>query len=219
MPPPVPPPRFERRRPNAGRFRGPAALAAVAAVSLASCGGESDRKRIEDAIVAKFASDDAAACTDHATERFLEQLEGARGRAAVEVCKRSAGDPGSVARSVELSSLTIDGGRATARVAIDGSRLDGQTPTLRLVEEDGEWKLDEIAGLHLKGRLLDQFESRFRSEVLSRSRLSAAQADCILQRIEAELSSAELTDLVGDELPDALRAKVEAATARCASEG
>ncbi|HEX7278124.1 MAG TPA: hypothetical protein VF255_00745 [Solirubrobacterales bacterium] len=114
---------------------------------LAACGdSESDEDKVVDVIETSVTSADPADCKELATQAFLEQTELEQGGAAVESCEESAEDTEDDPESVEVSAVEVDGSSATANVAFSGGSFDGQTLSVALIEEDGDWKMDEITG-------------------------------------------------------------------------
>lgn len=117
------------------------------ALGLVACGSsESDEDKIVEVIETSAVSDDPADCEALATQAFLEQTQFSEGKEAVESCEESAKETEDNPDSVEVSEVEIDGSDATAEAAFVGGNFDGQTFTVALVEEDGDWKLDEITG-------------------------------------------------------------------------
>ena len=124
----------------------PLALLALA-LGLAACGGgDSDEDTIVELIETSATSTDPADCEALATQSFLEQTQFSKGEEAVESCEESAKETADNPDSVEVSEVEIDGSDATAEAAFVGGNFDGQTFTVALVEEDGDWKLDELTG-------------------------------------------------------------------------
>jgi hypothetical protein len=143
-------------------------LALLALVfGLAACGGdsESDEDKVIDVIETSVTSTDPADCKELATQSFLEQTEFEQGAAAVESCEESAEDTENDPESVEVSEVEVDGSAATADVAFTGGSFDGQTLSVALVEEDGDWKMDEITGFAKfdQEKLADSFEEGLQS--------------------------------------------------------
>lgn len=133
---------------------------------LVACGdGESDEDKIVETIETSATSSDPADCKELATQAFLEQTELSEGAEAVESCEEGAEDTSDDPDSVEVSKVEVDGSGATANVAFDGGSFDGQTLTVALVEEDGDWKLDEVTGFAKfdQDRLADSFEEELQS--------------------------------------------------------
>lgn len=145
----------------------PLALLALA-LGLAACGGsdESDEDKIVDVIETSVTSTDPADCEKFATQAFLEQTELSEGKEALESCEESAKDTEDDPDSVEVSKVEVDGSSATADAAFVGGSFDGQSLTVALVEEDGDWKLDEITGFSKldKDQLATSFEEAFEGE-------------------------------------------------------
>jgi ABC-type glycerol-3-phosphate transport system substrate-binding protein len=120
----------------------------VSALALVACGsgGSGDEEKIEEAIETSATASDPANCTKLETLAFAEQSSGESGDAAVKKCEEEAKDPEGKAESVAVSEVEVDGSKATANAAITGGSLEGQTVSIALVEEDGQWKLDQITG-------------------------------------------------------------------------
>ena len=139
----------------------------VLSLGLVACGGgDSDEDKVVEVIEASATSADPADCKELSTQAFLEQTELEEGAAAVESCEESAEDTSDDPESVEVSEVEMDGSAATANVAFTGGSFDGQTLTVALVEEDGDWKLDEITGFAEfdQEKLAGAFEEAFESE-------------------------------------------------------
>jgi hypothetical protein len=145
----------------------PLALAALA-LGLAACGGsdESDEDKIIDVIETSVTSTDPADCEKFATQAFLEQTELSEGKEALESCEESAKDTEDDPDSVDVTEVEVDGSSATADAAFVGGSFDGQALTVALVEDDGDWKLDEITGFSKldKEQLATSFEEAFEGE-------------------------------------------------------
>ena len=168
----------------------PFALLALVLGLVACGGGESDEDKIAEVLETSVTSADPADCEELATQEFLEQTELEEGTAAVESCEESAEDTSDDPDSVEVSAVEIDGSSASANVAFSGSSFDGQTLTVDLVEEDGDWKLNEITGFAEfdQEQLASSFEEAFESEEDVDPQLATCFAEVIrdLPKGEAE---------------------------------
>jgi hypothetical protein len=140
-------------------------LALVFGLVACGGGGDSDEDKIVEVIETSVSSNDPADCEALATQGFLEQTEFSQGQEAVKSCKENAKDTANNPDSVEVSEVEIDGSDATANVAFFGNDFDGQTLSLALVEEDGDWKLDQITGFAKfdQERLATAFEESLQS--------------------------------------------------------
>jgi Domain of unknown function (DUF4878) len=123
----------------------PALLATVALV-LAACGGGGDDKdeaeqTVRDFVKATNDRDTETFCGELASQEFLEQSTGAKGDQAQEECRRQLeAIQGLEVELVRIRETKIDGDRATVTAVIESQ--GAPTPqTLRLVKEDGDWKL------------------------------------------------------------------------------
>lgn len=123
-----------------------ALLALVFGLVACGGGGDSDEDKIVEVIETSVTSTDPADCKALATQEFLEQTEYAQGPEALKSCEEDAEETENNPDSVEVSKVEIDGSNATANVAFIGNDFDGQTLTVALVEEDGDWKMNEITG-------------------------------------------------------------------------
>lgn len=142
-------------------------LLLASALALAACGGggSGDEEKIEETITTSVTSTDPSKCTELMTQAFVEQNSGESGEAAIKECEGEAGDTSDDPDSVEVSAIGVDGSEATAEVAFVGGGFDGQTVSVALVEEEDQWKLEEIldfAELNseaLAATLEEQFEA------------------------------------------------------------
>jgi hypothetical protein len=78
------------------------------------------------------------ACGTYVTRAYLTSAFGGRGG-----CAR-AQQPGSAARSVRIGRVSITGTRATATAVPAGGVSGGQEISVRLLREDGVWKVDGL---------------------------------------------------------------------------
>jgi hypothetical protein len=165
----------------------------VIAAALVACGDDGNSQDEDDitaAIEFATASGDPAACTKAQTQRFTEQVaDETTGEAAVKECERNAADP--VADSIEVSNIEVDGDSATAEGAITGTLFDGQTIAIVLVNEDGQWKLDEATGFvgFDRDTMLTSIEQEFGSD----PETPPKAADCVVENF-GQLSDQEIQD-------------------------
>ena len=170
-------------------------LALVAAAGFAACGsGESDEDKITSLVESAATSTDPADCKALETQNFMEQSEHAEGREAVEKCEEDTEEGVGNPDEVEVSEVEVEDEEASANVAFIGGTADGQTLEVSLVEEEGDWKLDEVTGFadfnreKLEAGLLGSLEA-------AGSELSSEQAGCIAEGIE-ELEDEEVEELI-----------------------
>jgi hypothetical protein len=178
-----------------GRLLSPAfLLLIVSALGLAACGSsESDEGKITSAIETAATSKDPASCKATQTVAFMEQTNSGEGKKAVEECEEEAEKGKNNPDSVDVSQVEVEGSAATADVAFHGGNFDGQTLAVSLVEEGGEWKLDEAKGfVHLdRGKLIGSFKKGFAES----EEIEPAVAACLIEGVE-RFSDSELEDLV-----------------------
>jgi len=112
---------------------------------VAGCGGGDDEadaeQTVRDFVTATRERDADGFCEELVTREFLEQSTGATGNQASESCKREfRALPNLRVRLVEIRRTEVDGdvARVTAVLERQGQR---QEQTLRLVKEDGDWKI------------------------------------------------------------------------------
>jgi ABC-type glycerol-3-phosphate transport system substrate-binding protein len=167
----------------------------VAALALAACGSsESDEDKIVSAIETSATSTDPADCTKFSTQSFMEQSTQESGAAAVKKCEKDAGEEENNAESVEVSNVEVEGSEASANAAITGGSFDGQTVAIGLVEEEGQWKLDEISEFvkYDSAKLAEAFEKEFEKPS---SEVSESLASCVVEAFE-EASQEEAEELI-----------------------
>jgi copper chaperone CopZ len=170
------------------------ALLAVAALTLTACGGgSSDEDKIAETIENAATTSDPSNCTELETLSFVEQNSQEQGKAAIKTCEEEAEAGEEQAEGANVSNVSVDGEKATAEVEFEGGSLGSQALEVNLVEEDGNWKLDKIAGFaNYDGKALGEaFEKQFEEEP---GELTPEQAKCISDKV-AEASQAEAEEL------------------------
>jgi copper chaperone CopZ len=172
----------------------PLALLVFASLALGACGGGSgDADKITEAIETAATSADPSNCAALETQRFDEQNSQQKGKAAVKTCEAEAEKGETQADAVNVSSVSVDGEKATAEVEFEGGPLNSQVLEFALVETEGAWKLDQIEGFaKYDGKALAKiFEGQFEAEPKGPS---PAQASCFTGKIAAA-SKAEAEEL------------------------
>jgi ABC-type glycerol-3-phosphate transport system substrate-binding protein len=167
----------------------------VLALGLAACGGggESDEDKITNTIETAATSTDPSVCTELQTLAFVEQTQGEEGKVAVKSCEKETSDGSNNPDSVAVTKVEVDGSNATADAAFVGGSFDGQTLGIALVEEDGDWKLDEATGFAKfdKAKLLAAFKSSLEEE----EGIEPELASCLFEAFE-EAEQAEVEELI-----------------------
>jgi ABC-type glycerol-3-phosphate transport system substrate-binding protein len=169
-------------------------LTITAGLALAACGSsESDEDKIAGVIETSATSTDPADCEAKLTVAFMEQSNEGEGKKAVEECEEEAKDPTGNPDSVDVTEVEVSGSEATANTAFTGGGLDGQTVVIGLVEEEGGWKLNEIASfVNLdRGKLIGAFESSLEESREGQPELG----ECVIEGFEEE-SDSELEETV-----------------------
>ena len=125
----------------------PLALLALAALAVAACGGggSSAEDEVTEVIEQAATTKDPSNCTELQTLRFTEQNTGEKGKAAIKSCEESAKEE-EQAEEAKVSNVSVNGEKATAEAEFIGGSLGSQTLAIALVEEGGDWKLDQIEG-------------------------------------------------------------------------
>jgi len=183
----------------------PTLLLALAAFALAACGdSESDEDKLVDVIETSATSTDPADCKELLTVGFLEQVEGSEGQEAIEECEEDAEDEQGNPDSVEVTEVEVDGSAATANAAFEGGDFDGQTINIGLVEQDGDWKLDQIEEFVVFDRqgILASLE-----EGLEESG-NPELGECVLEEL-GEYSDEELEEAILEGFAEAVEEAVE----------
>jgi hypothetical protein len=164
----------------------PLALLALAALMLTACGGggSSDEDKITETIETAATTSDPSNCTELETLSFVEQNTTEKGKAAVKTCEEEAEAGEEEAEGANVSNVSVDGSKATAEAEFEGGSLGSQSLEVELVEEDGTWKLDQIAGFaNYDGKALGAaFQKQFEEEP---GELEPEQAKCISGKIAA----------------------------------
>ena len=118
----------------------------LAATVLSACGSSNsnsaDNSDITAAITKAATSGDPAACTSVQTPDFNAQTNGGNGSDPTKSCEQNAAQ--TAAKTVDVTNIKVNGGNATADVAITGATLDGQTIGIALVKDGSQWKLDKV---------------------------------------------------------------------------
>jgi ABC-type glycerol-3-phosphate transport system substrate-binding protein len=180
-----------------GRLLVPAfAFLIVSAFALVACGSsENDEGKITSAIETAATSTDPADCETTQTVAFMEQSTGEEGKKeAVEKCEEQAKEGKNNPESVDVEEVEIEGEEATATTSFTGGTFDGQTLIVNLVEEEGDWKLNEAERFKNLDRekLIGGFKTGFEE---SNEEIEPKLAECLIEGIE-ESSDSELEGLV-----------------------
>jgi hypothetical protein len=167
--------------------------AAAPALVAAGCGGDDSdaENEIIAAIERSATSEDPAACTEVQTQRFTEQISEGTGQAAIESCRKAAGED--TAESIEVSNVEVDGNSATAEGTLTGGFFDGQTVEVALVEEGDQWKLDKLIRFVEFDR--DALNAAFVKAIAGDPETPAQVRDCLVTQLES-VSGQRLQDLV-----------------------
>jgi hypothetical protein len=111
-----------------------------------SGGSPADEAAIEETIRKASTTNAPTKCTELQTEHFNEEggrLTATQGLIACEQVNEEGSAP---ANKVEVTSIDMEGNKATAEAALEGSTLNGQTLEIELVKEGGKWKMNQFVG-------------------------------------------------------------------------
>lgn len=168
-------------------------LSALALAACGSSGGSDETSEVEAVIKTSATSTDPADCAKTETQQFMEQVSQESGKAAVKQCEKEAEEEEG-SESVVVSNVEIDGSSATAEAALTGGGLDGQSVEVELVNEDGQWKMNEVVKFAKldKSKLVESFKKEFSKPS---SELSPKFADCFIEAFEKG-SQADIEELL-----------------------
>jgi hypothetical protein len=161
-------------------------LAAIAVTcTLAACGGDdmsADETQLRADVTEGLTSKDPDACTRYATQRFVEQLSGERGEAALQSCRADAENTDFTA--VDFERVAISGARASVTVRPHGGDEEGlKTLELKLRKTGRHWKLDRLAGGKLDRAAF--YRAARRELTAPPDALPVATADCVLRQLSS----------------------------------
>jgi ABC-type glycerol-3-phosphate transport system substrate-binding protein len=164
------------------------------ALGLAACGGggESDEDKIATAIENAATSNDPAVCGETQTLAFMEQTAGSSGKEAEKECEEEAKSGEGQPDSVKVSKIEVDGDNATANAEFNGGFLGGQTPEVALVEEDGDWKLNEVTGFAKFDP--ETLIKAFAEQIEEEPEIQPEMASCMIEGLEG-LPTSELESI------------------------
>ncbi len=125
------------------------ALLALCALALTAC-GKSDKEQVNqtlrDFVKATNSRDTTKFCDELVSQQFLEQSTGAKGGKARDACHKQLKSLKNLKVGLDkISSTKVDGDKATVK-AVLSAQGQKQDQVLRLVKEDGHWKLAGGAG-------------------------------------------------------------------------
>jgi hypothetical protein len=182
----------------------PLALLVLAALTITACGGggSSDEDKITETIETAATTSDPTSCTELETLNFVEQNTEEKGKAALKSCEEEAEAGGEQAEGANVSNVSVNGSKATAEVEFEGGPLGSQVLELALVEEGGNWKMDQVEGFakYNGAALGEAFEKSFEEEPEA---LNQEQATCIAEGI-AKSSKAAAEELFFSGSPEAI---------------
>ena len=157
-------------------------LLVLSGLVLAACGSSnSEESKVEEAIETAATSTNPADCAKTQTQKFMEQITKESGQAALKSCEKEA-EEGENAESVTISNVEVEGSNATAEVALSGGGLDGQTLEVALVEEGGQWKVNEAVRFTKfdSAKLVETFER----EIKKAGEAGSKFATCFLEGLK-----------------------------------
>ncbi len=108
-------------------------LFVVPALALGACGGDSDKDKITSLI--KDVNNDAVKLCDNATKDVLKLAGGKAG--CVKTARRAPKQS-----EVRVQSVDVNGDKASAKVSAKVKGKGTKSQKVKLVKEDGDWKID-----------------------------------------------------------------------------
>jgi ABC-type glycerol-3-phosphate transport system substrate-binding protein len=169
------------------------AFAACGGGSSGTGGGGGEEGKITSTIETAATSTDPAVCAETQTLQFMEETNSGSGKEAEKECEKQAEADENQPDSVGVSEVEVDGENATADVKFNGGSLDSQTLEIALVEEGGDWKLDEFTGFANfdSAPLINALRDQLEEEASIEPRVTS----CIVEGLE-ELPEEEFEKLV-----------------------
>jgi hypothetical protein len=171
-------------------------LVLIVSVGVAACGsGESDEDKITSMIESAATTTDPASCKEAQTTAFVEQSQGLEGQKGLEECEKSTEEGKGNPDSVDVSEVEVEGEEGSATIAFHGGSYDGQTLIVNVVEEDGDWKLNEVEEFKVfdPEKLLAAVAGRFEEEAEAET-IPPEIGECIVEGLE-EFSEPELEEV------------------------
>jgi hypothetical protein len=171
------------------------AVAGALSLALAVIGGapgadRSDRELIEATITRGMTTSDPANCDEIYMQALMDQVNFGTGVVAQADCREDEADDdeGAAADSVAISGLAIDDAQARATALLIGGVLDQTTLRLRLVNEQGTWKLDRLLDVDLDRAA---FDAAFTTGLMEQG-FSEAEASCAIGKFHQRYKLAEI---------------------------
>lgn len=184
---------------------------AAATFGLAACGGSDgggDEGQIREVIEQALTTQDPANCEETASDNFIQKFY----NGSVEACQADV-EGGETADEVEVTGIEINGDAATTEVSVTGGENDGRTSTIKLVNQTGDWLIDDFS-LSGANQLTDLFFESIRQNAISQG-LSKPQADCVVEGLRDTITSEELDALQAGDRPGSVSKKASAAGTAC----
>lgn len=125
--------------------------AAVLAGALAGCGGESrdDGAEITSALRTSLTTrDPAVLCGETLSTGMQRRVYGSEERCVA--IEARAAPTRVIPTGVSVTQVRVDGVRGTAMVALRGNGQDSVRGGVRVVREDGDWRLDDLSAAFLR---------------------------------------------------------------------
>lgn len=186
------------------------ALCATLAACGSGGGGSDANQQITDTLTAGLKTNDPTVlCTKTFSTGFVQRIYGSPAKCiAVETKNAKTNQP---ATGAKVTAIKVDGGTATAVVAVTGGDDDGATGALSLVQQGKGWRVEDLSTALLRS----QFEAGVRNE---RS-LAANLKSCIAGKVRA-LDDAAFRSLATGAMGDqpASLSQVKAITTDCFAE-
>ena len=165
-------------------------------LALAACGstgGSDANQQITDALTTGLTTNDATVlCTKTFSTGFVQRIYGSPAACLkVETKNAKTNKPATAAK---VTSIKVDGGTATAVVAVTGGDDDGATGQLSLVKQQQGWRVDDLTTALLRS----QFDAGVRNDRTLAANLKACIAGKI-RPLDDSAFRALATGAMGDQ--------------------
>jgi hypothetical protein len=213
-----------------------AVVALAASLGLVACGGgssTSDEDQIRSVADRALTGNDPASCDELLTAHFIQVFY----RGSIAQCKKNAEETSTNPDSVDVTNISVDGDKASGDIKLIGGAGDGEVLNTIFLKQSGKWKIDSVSmsSPHTPTTpgsttgttgttattpsstgdpVIDLFFATIRSQ-LQKQGQSAQATDCIVNKLHAVITPADLAALKAGKRPGDLAAKVRQVGTEC----